>query len=231
MKKHTLKHLALFAAIAAISATAQADVGKTAAYAEAVAAESVVKNSFGECWHTGTWTKEQAVVEGCDGYVKPVPAPAPVAAKPAPAPMPAPAPAPAAKPMPAPKKFSLKADVLFKHDKSDLQPQGKQDLDALYSEIQQTNPERKTIKVIGYADRTGSAKYNQKLSESRAQTVAKYLTAKGIAGDVIEAEGRGENDPVTGNTCDKVAPRAKLISCLEPDRRVELEVTGMVAGK
>jgi OOP family OmpA-OmpF porin len=37
----------------------------------------------------------------------------------------------------------------------------------------------------------------------------------------------GESNPVTGNTCDNVAPKSKLIDCLAPDRRVEIEVKGI----
>ncbi len=36
----------------------------------------------------------------------------------------------------------------------------------------------------------------------------------------------GESNPVTGNTCDNVKPRAALIDC-RPDRRVEIEVKGV----
>ena len=134
-------------------------------------------------------------------------------------------------PAPAPKKFTLKAGVLFDFDKATLTAQGKSDLDILYSDIQAANPQDKAITVVGYTDRMGSEAYNQKLSQARAQTVADYLNGKGIAGNIIKAEGRGESDPVTGNTCDKVKPRAKLINCLEPDRRVELLVTGLIPVK
>lgn len=245
MKKQTLKHLALLIAISSISALAQADVGKTTAYAEGVTAETVWKNSFGECWRTGTWTPAQAI-EGCDGYVKPAPVvtkPAPVAIAPAPKPAPAPAPVVAAPAVaavavapviatpaaaaPAPKqlKFALKSDVLFDVGKSALKPKGKLALDAVHTEIQQANLKTKAITVFGYADRMGNATANQKLSEARANTVASYLRAKGQADETIRAEGRGISDPVTGNTCDKITG-AKLSACLAPDRRVELEASG-----
>ena len=54
-------------------------------------ANKPVKSGFGLCWHTGTWTPADAVVEGCDDLLKPAPAPVPVRA-PEPAPEPAPAP-------------------------------------------------------------------------------------------------------------------------------------------
>ena len=64
-------------------------------------ANEPVKSGFGLCWHTGTWTPADAVVEGCDDLLKPAPAPVPVRA-PEPAPEPAPAPkVEAAEPAPA----------------------------------------------------------------------------------------------------------------------------------
>ncbi|MDR3410540.1 MAG: OmpA family protein [Formivibrio sp.] len=224
MKKQALKHLAIVAAIAAISTAAQADVGKTAAYAEGVTATSVWKNSFGDCWRTGTWTKDQAVVEGCDGYVKPVTAPAPVAAMPAPAPAPAPAAAPVKK---APEVFTLKSDVLFDFDKASLKPAGKEALDQLYKEsIEAKKANYASLTVKGYTDRLGSAKYNEKLSTARAKTVAEYLESKGVDASTVSVVGLGKSSPVTGDTCAKVKPRAKLIPCLAPDRRVEIELDG-----
>lgn len=72
-----------------------------------------VKSGFGLCWHTGTWTPADAVVEGCDDFLKPAPAPVPVRApEPVPQPAPEPAPAPkveAAEPAPAPAEAAAEA--------------------------------------------------------------------------------------------------------------------------
>ncbi len=193
------------------------------AYVQGATAEPVWKNSFGECWRTGTWTPEAATVEGCDGYVKPVP-PAPVAAPPMPAPEP-PKPMPPAPP-PPPKVYTLKADVLFDFDKYVLKPEGKKALDDLYDEAKAMDPQNGFVSVTGHADRIGSEKYNQRLSEQRAQTVADYLMAKGKQSEKIKVVGMGESQPVTAGSCDKVRPFGKLVECLAPDRRVEIEVQG-----
>jgi OmpA-OmpF porin, OOP family len=55
--------------------------------------------------------------------------------------------------------------------------------------------------------------------------VKQYLAQKGIEPDRVRAEGRGENEPVTGDQC-KGLRGDKLIACLQPDRRVEVEVRG-----
>jgi outer membrane protein OmpA-like peptidoglycan-associated protein len=56
-----------------------------------------------------------------------------------------------------------------------------------------------TIRVIGHTDSIGSAEFNQRLSEERAQAVADHLVANGVDADRIETEGRGETEPVEPN--------------------------------
>ena len=69
-------------------------------------------------------------------------------------------------------------------------------------------------------------KYNLWLSRQRADAVDTYLVDKGVDAGKIEAEGRGKADPVTkpGECGAKRSP--KTIACLQPDRRVEIEVSG-----
>lgn len=124
------------------------------------------------------------------------------------------------------KRFTLKSDVLFAFNKSNLKPEGQQALDQLYGELSSINPQDGAIVVLGYTDRIGSEQYNQKLSEQRAQSVVSYLVSKGIPADKISARGLGKSNPVTGSTCDGMKRGAALIDCLAPDRRVEIEVKG-----
>ncbi len=82
------------------------------------------------------------------------------------------------------------------------------------------------ITAVGHADRFGSDSYNQSLSERRAMAVKTYLMGKGIADNRIYAEGKGEKQPVTRADECKGGKTAKVIACLQPDRRVEIEVIG-----
>ena len=141
------------------------------------------------------------------------------------APVVAPAPAPA--PEVQTKHFTLKSDVLFNFNKATLKPEGQQALDQLYTQLSNLDPKDGSVVVLGYTDRIGSEQYNLKLSEKRAQSVVDYLISKGIPANKISPRGMGKSNPVTGNTCDNVAPKAKLIDCLAPDRRVEIEVKGI----
>ncbi|WWP02445.1 MAG: porin OmpA [Candidatus Dasytiphilus stammeri] len=124
------------------------------------------------------------------------------------------------------KHFTLKSDVLFNFDKAKLKPEGKHVLNLLYSKIISLDPNENSTIIVGYTDHIGSVKYNQKLSEKRAQVVANYLIFKGISKDKIYVYGMGENNSITGQTCKGIKGRA-LIRCLSPDRRVEIEVKGI----
>ncbi len=147
----------------------------------------------------------------------PPPPPAVVVAPPAPV---APVPAPAPPPPPAPRfeRYTLSATELFGFDSAQLRmPQAKLDeiAAALALNSQVTN-----VVITGYADHLGSTKYNQALSERRAIAVRDYLTRKGLDAGRLRAEGKGEANPVV--QCSN-KNRAKLIECLEPNRRVEIE--------
>jgi outer membrane protein OmpA-like peptidoglycan-associated protein len=142
--------------------------------------------------------------------------PEPVVAAPPP-----PEPVVAAPPAPAPVPQKLTASTDFDFDKATLRDEGKAKLDDFANALhdQQYNG----IHITGYTDRIGSDAYNQGLSVRRANAVEHYLIDKGISADHIEAEGRGKSDPLTGDTCNGIRGK-KLIDCLQPDRRVEVEV-------
>ena len=109
-------------------------------------------------------------------------------AAPPPAPPPMPAAAPAPPPSPAPKVFI----VFFDWDKATITPQGQQIIEQAATAYKSGAPVQ--IQVTGYTDRSGSAAYNQRLSERRANNVAQALTALGVPRAQMAVSGRGEND-------------------------------------
>ena len=148
---------------------------------------------------------------------------APVAPAPAPA---APA-APVAPPAPSVQKITLASKALFDFDKAILKPEGQAVLDReIVSRIKEVQ-KLELVLVTGHTDRLGSQQYNQKLSERRAAAVAAYLAAKGVAKDKIETLGMGKTQPVPGVVCNQTNRKA-LIACLQPHRRVEVEVKGEI---
>ena len=171
----------------------------------------------------------------------PAPAPRPLAAvyvapppPPAPAPVMAPPPppivvvqAPPAPPTPPPRqRVSFSAESLFGFDKSTLRPEGMAALDTFSRDL--AGSQYGTVNVEGHTDRIGSTAYNQKLSLQRADVVKNYLVSNGrLEAGKVSAQGKGETAPVTKpGDCKGDKPNAKLIACLQPDRRVDIEVVG-----
>ena len=146
--------------------------------------------------------------------------PKPAAAKPGPVLVPTLTP----EPQKPPQKVSFSADALFAFDKAVLKPEGKQELDAFANNLSGVSYE--AIQVTGHTDRFGSDKYNQRLSEQRGNAVQEYLVSKDIPANRITVQGLGETQPTTqpGDCTGRKSP--KVIACLQPDRRVDIEVSG-----
>lgn len=122
---------------------------------------------------------------------------------------------------------TLKADALFAFDKAELRESGKTSLDGLVNGLSaHAKHKDRTINVHGYTDRLGSDDYNERLSERRATTVRNYLVSKGLPSEQVTGQGHGEADPVTGTSCVGESPTPALIECLQPDRRVVIDVEG-----
>jgi OmpA-OmpF porin, OOP family len=143
---------------------------------------------------------------------------------------PAPVAAPVAPPIVLTKEtFVLLGDTLFKFDKSgrsEMLPGGVQRLSAIAARLK-TYQSIATLSVVGHTDRLGSDAYNDPLSTRRANTVQSTLESMGVKAAKVQSTGRGKNEPVTTSCGDKL-PRTKLIACLQADRRVTIEVTGVV---
>jgi OOP family OmpA-OmpF porin len=191
---------------------------------------AVVKSlGYDVCVRTSEWTPARAIIE-CDPDLVPKPVvtapvapPAPKVVAPPPPPKVEATPPPA---KPAPQRFTLSADALFDFDKAALKPEGRRKLDELADALR--GSQHDTIVVTGHTDRAGSVNYNQRLSERRAETVKSYLQTKGLDVGKISAVGKGKSQPTLKPT-DCKGPgltRAAVIACLQPDRRVEIEVSG-----
>ena len=153
---------------------------------------------------------------------------APEIAAAAPRPAPAPAPVTALVPVPAevPAKVRFSTDELFDFDKAVLKPgSSRRQLDDFAAKLKTLSYD--SINIVGYTDRLGSEIYNNHLSRIRAEVVKNYLVTKGVDSEKIRAEGRGEADPITGSTCKGSERTPALIACLQPDRRVEVQVSGI----
>ncbi|NHC04985.1 OmpA family protein [Acinetobacter sp. 187] len=126
-------------------------------------------------------------------------------------------------------QINLAADTLFKFDGStlnDLLPKGYQEVLNVASQVKQGFVSIKSIQLTGHTDRLGTEAYNLNLAAERAKTVSEILVQNGISKNIISTKSMGEAMPVT-NGCYGVQPVEKLKACLQPDRRVTVEITGI----
>ncbi|MBC7437785.1 MAG: OmpA family protein [Bdellovibrionales bacterium] len=123
--------------------------------------------------------------------------------------------------------FTILVDTLFKFDKSgrqDMLPGGLQRL-GIVAERLKSYKSVESFTILGHTDRLGGEAFNDKLSQARADTVKAYFESMGLKAGVLIAKGMGEREPITKG-CSNKLPRAELIQCLQPDRRVTIEITG-----
>lgn len=88
-------------------------------------------------------------------------------------------------------------DILFAVDSAALQPTLRNDLYTLASSLNRY-PDT-TVVVVGHTDNTGSAAYNQSLSERRANAVQVALVQAGVNPRRVRAFGAGEDQPIASN--------------------------------
>lgn len=123
--------------------------------------------------------------------------------------------------------LNLGADALFAFDKSgrnDMLPEGYAKLDRFAEDIKRFE-KVSAIRIIGHTDRKGTDAYNDALSQRRAETVRQYLISRGVPAGVMSAQGVGKRYPV--QECSTSLPRAEEVACLQPNRRVAIEVEGI----
>ncbi|HET8667529.1 MAG TPA: OmpA family protein, partial [Terriglobales bacterium] len=111
------------------------------------------------------------------------------------------------------------SDVLFDLNKATLKPGAKIRL-AKVAGILMAYPDLH-LQIEGFTDNTGTAAYNQQLSERRAAAVRDYLISQGVPVSSIVAQGYGEADPVASNS----TPEGRQLN-----RRVDMVVSGQAIG-
>ncbi len=105
-------------------------------------------------------------------------------------------------------------EVQFAFDRADLLPPAFPILNEIVR-LLKVNPDIELIRIEGHTDDVGSLKYNDDLSQSRAEAVVRYLTERGIAAERLTAQGFGKRRPLVENT----TPEGR-----QKNRRVELHI-------
>lgn len=111
---------------------------------------------------------------------------------------------------------TLPQDILFATDSAQLTGALQGDLRVLAGSLNRYP--NTTVNVIGHTDNTGSASYNQGLSQRRAQAVSSVLINAGVSPARIRTIGRGEDAPIATN----LTPEGR-----QQNRRVEIVITPM----
>lgn len=120
------------------------------------------------------------------------------------------------------KYIDISADVLFAFNSATLSPRGQEELAKLASVLKAEAVKTERMVIEGHTDRIGSDAYNNKLSLARANSVISFLKSQGVT-TPMSPRGMGKSMPVTDG-CHGVTPAAKLQECLQPDRRVRIEL-------
>jgi OOP family OmpA-OmpF porin len=135
-----------------------------------------------------------------------------------------PPPPPAPKP-PAPREYALETDALFEFGKAEIRASGYNAIESLLQRLLQDFSSVERIRVVGYTDPIGSAAFNKKLSQQRADVVARQISSRNIPIERgIESEGRGPIELVKTGCGNTPTPENKI--CHAPNRRVMVVITG-----
>ncbi|OAN50217.1 hypothetical protein A6A04_02085 [Paramagnetospirillum marisnigri] len=137
--------------------------------------------------------------------------------KPAPVAAPAPAPVPVAAPAPAPKAVPQVAKnfiVFFDFDKSAITPEANRVIQQAASAVKSSGAAR--IDLTGHTDLAGSAKYNQALSQKRADAVKAQLVAQGVPANQIITVAKGKSSPMVATPDGVREPQNRRVEIVMP---------------
>ena len=212
------KQIKLSALIVALMASTGAMAHEVHGYTTSQGSGEVVRNNYGECWENTYLDKAANGLVECGDRAEAQPQTQTVTER-------------------VNETISLQSEFLFGFDKYNLRPEAITTLNDLSAKLSQSNVQ--SVRVEGNTDFMGSDKYNQALSERRANTVANYLVQQGVPADRVSAVGLGESQAKMTEQCQaevaklgkkvsKAKKRSALIACIEPDRRVDIQVESLV---
>ena len=93
--------------------------------------------------------------------------------------------------------LNMPGNITFATDSSNISADFYKVLDSVALVIKEY--EKTYVDIVGYTDDTGAESYNQKLSEARANSVARYLESQGVLPARIVSSGMGESKPIASN--------------------------------
>ncbi len=113
---------------------------------------------------------------------------------------------------------SMPQDILFATDSASLRPDLQRDIRAVSQNLVQYP--NSVIQIVGHTDNTGSAAYNQDLSERRARAVASSLISNGVPSNRVSSYGVGLSQPIaSNNTAEGRAQNRRVDIVIRPIQR------------
>jgi outer membrane protein OmpA-like peptidoglycan-associated protein len=116
-------------------------------------------------------------------------------------------------------RITMTNQTAFETDSADIKPGFHSTMDKLADVVVRYN--KTTLTVVGHTDNVGSNPYNQKLSERRAHSVARYLESKQVNSLRLALAGKGETQPLASNNSE---------GGRQANRRVEIYVEPVTQG-
>lgn len=110
-------------------------------------------------------------------------------------------------------RLIMPGNITFKTDSADINSGFYATLNSVAKVLNKYD--NSTVMVMGYTDSTGSAEYNQTLSQQRAKSVATYLQGQGVKASRFEVMGMGSSNPIASNSSS---------SGRQQNRRVEIKI-------
>jgi OOP family OmpA-OmpF porin len=199
----------LLAVIAALSAAQARAADEPSGYLVVAADGAPVITASGACVRTSQWSAEASYRE-CNPL--PIAKLVPAAVEPAVIELPSRA-----------EPIRISMNTLFDFNSATLRGDAGSALDGLAKQLTSGNYQK--VDIVGHADRMGPGKYNQALSEQRAEAVRDYLLGRGLDGTRVSAIGVGATEPLTGKECRGLQGKP-LVYCLQRDRYTEITVLG-----
>jgi outer membrane protein OmpA-like peptidoglycan-associated protein len=116
-------------------------------------------------------------------------------------------------------RVTMTNQTAFETDSSTIKPGFQSTMDKLADVVVRYG--KTTLVVVGHTDNVGTAGYNQRLSERRANSVAQYLESRRVNAMRLAIAGKGESEPVASNSTE---------SGRQANRRVEIYLEPVVQG-
>ena len=116
-------------------------------------------------------------------------------------------------------RVTMTNQTAFETNSADIKPGFHSTMDKLADVVVRYN--KTSLTVVGHTDDVGTHAYNQKLSESRALSVARYLESRNVNSMRLAVSGKGETQPITTNTSE---------GGRQANRRVEIYVEPVTEG-